>query len=159
MERCPALAPSPPSYFLTGYDLRLDDVSIGPDQVVATLEATAPRGTCPGCGTWSEAVHSHYQRTFARAHELAHGFAEMARGRKGQGFDAWLTSVTASEIAELQRFARSLVEARLAVEADLSLEWSNGQTEGQINKLKLLRRSMYGRAKFDLLRQRVLQTA
>ena len=48
-----------------GHGLRLRDVSIGPDQIVATLEATAPRGTCPSCGTWSEAVHSHYQRTIA----------------------------------------------------------------------------------------------
>src|SRR6266496_4187059 len=45
--------------------LRLDDVSIGPDQIVATLEATAPRSTCPVCGTWSETVHSLYQRTMA----------------------------------------------------------------------------------------------
>src|SRR5215212_323255 len=46
-----------------GHGLQLRDVSIGQDQLVATLEATAFRGTCPGCGTWSEAVHSHYQRT------------------------------------------------------------------------------------------------
>lgn len=48
-----------------GHGLQLRDVSIGPDQIVATLEATAPRGTCPSCGTWSEAIHSHYQRTIA----------------------------------------------------------------------------------------------
>src|SRR5829696_2437471 len=48
-----------------GHGLQLRDVSIGPDEIVATLEATAPRGTCPKCGTWSEAVHSYYQRTTA----------------------------------------------------------------------------------------------
>src|SRR5215212_8272801 len=48
-----------------GHGLRLQDVTIGADQIVATLEATAPRGTCPSCGTWSEAIHSHYQRTIA----------------------------------------------------------------------------------------------
>src|SRR5215208_1862602 len=48
-----------------GHGIRLRDVTIGPDQIVATLEATAPRGACPRCGTWSEAVHSHYQRTIA----------------------------------------------------------------------------------------------
>jgi transposase len=100
-----------------------------------------------------------HEPTIALASELAQGFAEMARGRKGQAFDAWLTSVAASGITELQRFARGLVEDRTAVEAGLSLEWSNGQTQGQINKLKLLKRSMYGRAKFDLLRQRVLLAA
>jgi transposase len=47
------------------HGLRLEDVTVGPEQIVATLETTAPRGTCPGCGTWSEAVHSHYQRTAA----------------------------------------------------------------------------------------------
>jgi len=97
--------------------------------------------------------------TIARAYELAREFAGMARERTGQAFDRWLTMVTASEIAELQRFARGLVEDREAVEAALTLPWSNGQTEGQINKLKLLKRSMYGRANFDLLRQRVLQAA
>jgi transposase len=46
-------------------DLQCRDVLIGPDEIVATLEATALRGTCPSCGTWSEAIHSHYQRTIA----------------------------------------------------------------------------------------------
>src|SRR3954447_14846043 len=46
-------------------DLLCRDVLIGPDEIVAILEATAPRGTCPCCGTWSEAIHSHYQRTIA----------------------------------------------------------------------------------------------
>src|SRR6266536_6627202 len=49
----------------TADGLRLDDVSIGPDQIVATLEATASRATCPVCGTWSETVHSLYQRTIS----------------------------------------------------------------------------------------------
>jgi transposase len=100
-----------------------------------------------------------HEPTIAVAHELAQDFAEMARERTGQAFDAWLTRVAASEIAELQRFARGLVEDRTAVEAGLTLEWSNGQTEGQVNRLKLLKRQMYGRAKFDLLRRRVLRAA
>ena len=83
----------------------------------------------------------------------------MARERTGQGFDAWLTRATTSGITELDRFARGLTDDRAAVEAGLSLEWSNGQTEGQVNKLKLLKRQMYGRANFDLLRRRVLQAA
>ena len=83
----------------------------------------------------------------------------MARDRTGQRFAAWLTRVTASGIPELDRFARGLTDDRAAVEAGLTLEWSNGQTEGQVNKLKLLKRQMYGRANFDLLRQRVLRTA
>jgi len=97
--------------------------------------------------------------TIARAYELAQEFVAMARERTGQGFDAWLTRATTSEITELDRFARGLTDDRAAVEAGLSQEWSNGQTEGQVNKLKLLKRQMYGRANFDLLRQRVLRAA
>lgn len=97
--------------------------------------------------------------TIALAYELAQEFADMARKRTGQRFDAWLTRATSSGITELDRFARGLTDDRAAVEAGLSLEWSNGQTEGQVNKLKLLKRSMYGRANFDLLRLRLLHAA
>jgi transposase len=97
--------------------------------------------------------------TIALAYELAQEFVAMARERTGWGFDAWLTRVTTSGIPELDRFARGLMDDRAAVEAGLTLEWSNGQTEGQVNKLKLLKRSMYGRANFDLLRLRLLQAA
>jgi transposase len=97
--------------------------------------------------------------TIALAYDLAQEFTDMARQRTGQRFDAWLARATTSGITELDRFARGLTEDRAAVEAGLSLEWSNGQTEGQVNKLKLLKRSMYGRANFDLLRLRLLNTA
>jgi transposase len=97
--------------------------------------------------------------TIALAYELAQEFVTVARGRTGQRFDAWLTRATTSGIIELDGFARGLTDDRAAVEAGLSLEWSNGQTEGQVNKLKLLKRSMYGRANFDLLRLRLLHTA
>jgi transposase len=100
-----------------------------------------------------------HEPAIAVAYELAQAFAEMARRRTGQAFAAWLTSVTASGIADLQRFASGLADDRPAIEAALSLEWSNGQTEGQVNKLKLLKRTMYGRANFDLLRLRLLHTA
>jgi transposase len=83
----------------------------------------------------------------------------MARTRTGQAFEAWLVRATTSDIPELDRFAHGLTDDREAIEAGLTLEWSNGQTEGQVNKLKLLKRSMYGRANFDLLRLRLLQAA
>jgi transposase len=100
-----------------------------------------------------------HEPTIALAYEVAQAFAEMARERTGQGFATWLARVTGSGITELQRFAEGLSEDRAAVEAALRLPWSNGQTEGQVNKLKLLKRQMYGRANFDLLRRRVLQAA
>jgi transposase len=95
----------------------------------------------------------------ATAYELIQEFADMARERKGRSLEAWLTKATTSGITELRGLARGLVEDRAAVEAGLSLAWSNGQTEGQVNKLKLLKRQMYGRATFDRLRRRVLRAA
>jgi transposase len=64
-----------------------------------------------------------------------------------------------SGIEELTRFARGLRDDLAAVTAGLTLEWSNGATEGQIHRLKLMKRQGYGRAGFALLRQRVLQAA
>lgn len=60
------------------------------------------------------------------------------------------------DLATLVGFALRLGEDYEAVKAGVTLEWSNGQVEGQINRLKILKRQMYGRAKFDLLSQRVL---
>jgi transposase len=97
--------------------------------------------------------------TIATAYALAQEFADLARERNGQVFEAWLRKATTSGIAELRSFARGFLEDRVAVAAALTLEWSNGQTEGQVNKLKLLKRQMYGRASFDLLRRRVLRAA
>jgi transposase len=70
--------------------------------------------------------------------------------------DAWIEAAAQSGVAELRRFAHGLTEDYVAVRAGLTLEYSNGQTEGQIHGLKLVRRSMYGRGKFDLLERRVL---
>jgi transposase len=87
---------------------------------------------------------------------LAVRFQEMVRERKAERLDEWLKEAKASEAVELGGFARGIEQDRAAVEAALSEAWSNGQTEGQINRLKFLKRQMYGRAKFDLLRARVL---
>lgn len=87
---------------------------------------------------------------------LAQEFLEMLRKRVEPAFDAWYKRVQASGLTELKCFAAGLLTDEAAVRAALSSEWSNGQTEGQINRLKMLKRQMYGRAKFDLLRLRVL---
>jgi hypothetical protein len=60
---------------------------------------------------------------------------------------------------QVRSFAAGLRRDGEAVMTALSSEWSNGQTEGQINRLKMIKRQMYGRANFDLLRARVLHTA
>jgi transposase len=80
---------------------------------------------------------------------------EQMRGRVQE----WTDQAKASRIAELAAFAVKLLQDVEAVVAAMVLPYSQGQTEGRINKLKLVKRSMYGRGKFDLLRQRVLYAA
>ena len=90
------------------------------------------------------------------AYDLAQQFLCMARKRNKEALPAWMQAAHDSGCTVLARFAASLKQDLAAVEAGLSLPWSNGQTEGQVNRLKLVKRSMYGRANFDLLRARVL---
>jgi transposase len=92
----------------------------------------------------------------AAAHALTRDFATIARERHGERLDAWIAEAIAAGIPDLRRFALGLPPDKAAILAGLSEEWNNGQTEGHINRLKTLKRQMYGRAKFDLLRQRLL---
>jgi transposase len=94
-----------------------------------------------------------------RAQELARDFAEIVRGRRSDELRGWLIEAARSGLAEFVGFAQGLTQDLEAVKAALEYEWSNGQVEGQVNRLKLLKRQMYGRAKFDLLRARVLHVA
>ena len=86
---------------------------------------------------------------------LVQDFACMIRQRDAQPFDSWLKICEKSDIRACQLFAQSLQQDYDAIRAALSTDWSNGQTEGQIHRLKLLKRQMYGRANLDLLRIRV----
>lgn len=87
---------------------------------------------------------------------LVQSFRRIVRKREGHRLKDWRKQVTESGIAEVQRFAKGLERDREAVLAGLTLVYSNGQVEGQVNKLKLIKRMGYGRAGFPLLRQRVL---
>ena len=91
-----------------------------------------------------------------RVYNFARAFIRIVRDRHAKSLEPWLTAVIEYKIPELSGFARSLSRDKDAVLAALSLPWSNGQVEGQVNRLKLIKRQMYGRAKFDLLRLRVL---
>jgi transposase len=97
--------------------------------------------------------------SLTRAYRLTHAFLTLVRERRGCELAAWITAATDSGIAALARFARGLQGDLPAIQAGLTLEWSNGVTEGQIHRLKLVKRQGYGRASFALLRQRVLQAA
>ena len=90
------------------------------------------------------------------AAEHVRAFSELLRQRRPAGLDPWLDAVATTE---LRGFAAGLRLDKEAVRAAMAEPWSNGPVEGQVNRLKLIKRSMYGRAKFDLLRQRVLHAA
>lgn len=92
----------------------------------------------------------------AHAITLAQTFARMVRERLPDALDPWLQEASESELPELCRFAAGIQRDKAAVLAALSLAWSNGPVEAQVQKLKLVKRQMFGRARFDLLRQRVL---
>ena len=95
--------------------------------------------------------------------ELGRRFCRIVQSRCGAerpdsaavaAFDAWLDEARTCGARVVEGFAASLAQDGAAVRAALCLPWSSGQAEGQANRLKLLKRSMYGRAKLDLLRQR-----
>jgi transposase len=92
----------------------------------------------------------------ALAFNLAQTFAKMLRERTVEALPTWLASARSSAIPEFVQLAHGMQRDLAAIEAALCRRQSNGQTEGKVNKLKTIKRQMYGRAKFDLLRQRML---
>jgi len=90
---------------------------------------------------------------------LLQAFLSMVRERKHQDLRSWMEQAIKSKIAELESFVTGIERDYDAVHAALRLPWSQGITEGKVNKLKTLKRVMYGRAGFALLRQRLLHDA
>lgn len=95
----------------------------------------------------------------SRAYKLSQGFLGILRERRAQDLKEWIKAAKRSPLSELNGFAKSVQQDYAAIAAACSLPWSQGQVEGQINRLKCLKRQMYGRARFDLLRLRVLSAA
>ena len=93
--------------------------------------------------------------TLVSARDLVERFHRMVRDREPTALPTWITDATGSVLAS---FGKGIVADHRAVTAAITQPWSNGQTEGQITKLKLVKRQMYGRAKLDLLRARLLVT-
>ena len=87
---------------------------------------------------------------------LAQDFATLVRQRQPTQLDPWLKRATTSTLEALQRFAKGLYEDYDAVKAGVTLPWSTGPVEGHINRLKMLKRQMFGRARLDLLSRRFL---
>ena len=139
-ESAAARRPSPlrvPSGRRLARLLTTEPKELGPDdrRLVALVRTTTPE--------------------LAEAAELAAAFARMVRDKNGGGgrLDGWLDAAAASGLAS---FARGLRQDLAAVRAALVLPWSTSPVEGQINRLKTIKRQMYGRAGFDLLRRRIL---
>src|SRR5215204_2461470 len=95
----------------------------------------------------------------SRSQELALSFIEVVKERRAGELRKWLINARLSEIPEFVSFANGLTADIGAVRAALEYEWSQGQVEGQVHRLKLVKRQMYGRGKLDLLRARVLYAA
>jgi transposase len=93
----------------------------------------------------------------AEAMDLAQDFTALVRQRQPERLDPWLTRATASTLEAFQRFARGLQEDYQAVKAGVTLPWSTSPVEGHINRLKMLKRQMFGRARLDLLSRRFLR--
>ena len=93
---------------------------------------------------------------FTAMRRLAMRFRGLLRGGTAEGLDAWLIDARGSGIYAMQRFAKTIRQDLEAVRNAVSEPWSNGQTEGQINRLKTLKRAMYGRAGVELLRARMM---
>jgi transposase len=139
--RAPAPPPAPPSPRQVRWWLLQD-----PDQRPAERQAYLARllHDCP---------------TLQEASDLAREFGRLLRQRDAAAFDAWLDRAAGSDLAEFRNGAKGLRQDYAAVTAALRAPYSNGPTEGNVTRLKLVKRQMYGRAKPDLLRQRVLHRA
>jgi transposase len=96
------------------------------------------------------------QGEIAAAITLTQDFVFLVRQRQPEHLETWLERATASGLQAFKSFANGLRADYDAVKAGVTLSWSTGPVEGQINRLKMLKRQMYGRANIGLLRQRVL---
>jgi transposase len=92
----------------------------------------------------------------ALAHRLTQQFRLMLFERTSEALPAWLESCQSSGISELMTFAEGLEREESIIRAALEMPYSNGVTEGHVNRIKMIKRTAYGRASFELLRRRVL---
>jgi transposase len=137
---CPARSARPrlPSSRRISWFLLRDPASLGQGEqaTLAALHAAAPE--------------------LAAIQPLAQQFQRLVKERDVAAFRSWRESALGSGLPDLCSFVEGLERDRTAVEAALQFSWSNGPVEGHVNRLKVIKRQMYGRANFDLLRARVL---
>ncbi|MFI0813796.1 transposase [Streptomyces echinatus] len=127
--------PSPRA--VAGWILRHPDTLTTSEQ----LELKAIRTHCPELDALTRHVRS---------------FAAMLTGRQGEHLPDWLDAVRQDDLPSLHTLAAGIDRDRDAVVAGRTLPWSSGAVEGHVNRIKTLKRQMFGRAGFALLRKRVL---
>lgn len=103
--------------------------------------------------------HIRQEKNVDVVYGLAQRFVSIVKERKAELLSTWLRDCQISDIIELMNFVQGLEKEGSALHAALTLSYSNGPVEGKINKLKYIKRSMYGRSGFPLLRQKVLKAA
>ena len=110
----------------------------------------------------SEEERASLKTILARCPELdaaaahVHDFGKILTNRLGPTLPAWIEAVDASQLPGLTGFALRLLRDLDAVTAGLTLRWSSGGTEGAVNRIKKIKRQLYGRAGFELLRKMIL---
>jgi len=124
-------------------------------RLVAFWLTKPPMQRSPDEQRWVEAVTASHAQV-AMAEHLAQQFRKVFKERNSDALKSWLATSLASEIPELRCFVAGVQRDYEAVVAAVEQHWSNGQVEGQVHRLKLLKRQMYGRGGFLLLRRRVL---
>lgn len=95
----------------------------------------------------------------SRVQALVLEFAHLLRHRRGEALESWLVAARGSEVPELVSFVVGVQRDKEALQTACTSGWSNGQGEGQINRLKLLKRQMFWHANFDFLKVRVSHAA
>jgi transposase len=128
--------------------------SISP--IVAAALCVKPRGTLTSAQEANVDALKSAWPDFAAMRRLAMRFRGILRSQNAGKLGVWLKDARESGLYAMQRFARTLHRDIDAVRNAITERWSNGQTEGQINRLKALKRAMYGRAGPELLRARML---
>jgi transposase len=124
--------------------------------VVAAALCIKPRGLLADRQARKVDALKQESDAFAKMRHLAMRFNGILRSKRSAPLDPWIDDAIDSELIPIMRFARVLRRDIDAVNNAIELPWSNGQAEGQINRLKTLKRAMYGRAGPELLRARML---
>jgi len=124
-------------------------------RLVALWLTKPPKQRAPEEQLWVEAVTTAHSQV-AATEQLAQQFRQVFQDRDPDAFKSWLVRGLEAEIPELKCFVAGMQRHYEAVIAAVEQCWSNGQVEGQVHRLKLLKRQMYGRGRFLLLRKRVL---